>query len=323
MSEPERIFNPSSLVAPRAMAAYAVSACLVVWLVSRLDAAATRQVLASARPGLLFAAAGAICLVPFFASLRWLSVVRTLPGATASLWLALRACMVAGTLNSFLPSKGGDAAKVVYLYRRTGMAAGLGTVAVERMADLFMLGLWSLAGGLVSGEVLGFYAAAFFSGGALAGGLVICALPEKFLSRFPRVNGRFMAFRQVFLDWYRKPGAVAYTVLSALGVWVVTGGSFVLLTLALAPDGDWQRAMYIYPLGVLAGLIPVTISGIGTRDAAFVALLGSSFTREQATLISLSYTILAYWLISVVSAPVAIWELHRLGWRKKPEKGTP
>ena len=68
-------------------------------------------------------------------------------------------------------------------------------------------------------------------------------------------------------------------------------------------------AYAVFPLAILAGLVPVTVSGIGTRDAAFVALLGSQMSSEQATLVGLGYTLFAYWFLSLVSFPVVAWQV--------------
>ena len=55
--------------------------------------------------------------------------------------------------------------------------------------------------------------------------------------------------------------------------------------------------------------VPVTVSGIGTRDAAFVALLSSQMSPEQATLVGIGYTLFAYWFLSLVSFPVVAWQV--------------
>ena len=68
----------------------------------------------------------------------------------------------------------------------------------------------------------------------------------------------------------------------------------------------------IFPLAILAGLVPVTISGIGTRDSAFVLLLSSQLPVEEATLIGIGYTLFAYWFLSIISFPAVAMELNRI-----------
>jgi len=60
---------------------------------------------------------------------------------------------------------------------------------------------------------------------------------------------------------------------------------------------------------VLAGLVPITVGGIGTWDSAFVILLTGHLTTEGATLVALGCTVLAYWLIGLLGVPVALREI--------------
>ena len=74
----------------------------------------------------------------------------------------------------------------------------------------------------------------------------------------------------------------------------------------------------IFPLCVLAGLVPVTLSGIGTRDAAFVQLMTMyGIAREGATMVALGYTVFAYWILSLISLPVIGWQL--LSWYRRAQ----
>jgi len=55
-------------------------------------------------------------------------------------------------------------------------------------------------------------------------------------------------------------------------------------------------------------MIPMTLSGLGTRDAAFIFLFGSFGIAEEAALIvSLFYFLFSYILPSVIGIPFSIY----------------
>ena len=91
--------------------------------------------------------------------------------------------------------------------------------------------------------------------------------------------------------------------------WSLGGFTVYALAQAFGTGLGIGFAYAVFPLAILAGLVPVTVSGIGTRDAAFVALLSSQMSAEQATLVGLGYTLFAYWFLSLVSFPVVAWQV--------------
>jgi uncharacterized protein (TIRG00374 family) len=70
-----------------------------------------------------------------FKSIRWWLFLR--PAGSPSLWLALRATFAGAGLNNVLVANGGDAARVVFITRATGVSSstGLATLALERLFD--------------------------------------------------------------------------------------------------------------------------------------------------------------------------------------------
>jgi len=130
------------------------------------------------------------------------------------------------------------------------------------------------------------------------------------------IRDKLEEFIAVFRVWLRCPGAIVQTVAGSLLVWSLAGLIVCCLVSAFRTDLSWSYAYGVFPLAVLAGLVPITISGIGTRDSAFVMLLGAHMPVEEATLVSLGYTLFAYWILSLLSLPVVAWELIGY-WRRE------
>ena len=151
------------------------------------------------------------------------------------------------------------------------------------------------------------------SGGLLLGGIFSFAVSATFfpIEKLPlpeKYRQKLVSLLDVLKRWIRKPFAVLQTVIASFCTWALAGLSVCFLTCAFHRP-VWGYSFGVFPLAVLAGLIPLTVSGIGTRDSAFIALLSSQMPVEEATFVGLGYTILAYWLISLISLPVVVFEI--------------
>ena len=285
-----------------------VSAGLIIWLLSRIDLAQTSRLLFQADWRWLLFAALLTCALPFTSVYRWLGVLRA-QKTRLPFPVALRAVMMANVLNSFLPSKSGDVAKAVYLREYGGLSRGTGTVILERLVDLAVLGALGLLGLLVDGSLWGLVAGAGLLGGVLVIFLIVTLLPVKKLPLPGKVVHILEDLRSVFRRWLGHPAAIAQTLGGSVLTWSLGGLTVYALAQAFGTGLGLGFAYAIFPLAILAGLVPVTVSGIGTRDAAFVALLSSQMSAEQATLVGIGYTLFAYWFLSLISFPVVAWQV--------------
>ncbi len=297
-----------------------VSAGLIVWLLARIDLAQTADLLADANWGWLLLAALLTCALPFTSVFRWLGVLRA-QDTQLPFFVALRAVMMANVLNSFLPSKSGDVAKAVYLREHGGLSKGTGTVILERLVDLGVLGALGLFGLLVNGTLWGLVAGAGLLGGVLGIFLVVTLLPIEKLPLPDKVAQVLQDLRTVFTRWLSDRAAIIQTLGASVLTWSIGGFTVFALAQAFGTGLGLGFAYAVFPLAILAGLVPVTVSGIGTRDAAFVALLSSQMSAEQATLVGIGYTLFAYWFLSLVSFPVVAWQVVAFLRGERPARG--
>ena len=56
-----------------------------------------------------------------------------------------------------------------------------------------------------------------------------------------------------------------------------------------------------WPASMLTGMLPITISGFGTRDAAFVYLLGESIDNTRLFAGTFLYTVFVYWFLALLA----------------------
>lgn len=191
-------------------------------------------------------------------------------------------CYGAGLFsNLFLPTVvGGDVVRAGLAARALGRrpeAVVFGSVA-DRLIDFASLGLLLAAGALFAGAEItgwagpvgGIFAAVALGAGLLLLPLILRRPLDRWPRRFRRRIGRsLVALRHLS----RRPG----TALIALGLSLSMQSSFIVISAWLghavgahAPLWAW---FMVWPLAKVAGMLPVTLGGLGVRDAALASLL--------------------------------------------------
>jgi glycosyltransferase 2 family protein len=292
-----------------ALLSFFISAGLLTFLITRMDFSKAAQLLRQAQWRWLLLAACLAALIPFTGTCRWLGILRAHGNFNLPITQAWRAVMCSFVFNVFLPSKAGDFSKAVYVrnYGNGGISLGVGSVILERLVDLWMLGLFGVAGGIISSTPWGIFVGVLLMIGSTTVFVVISLckklpLPDSWQTRLAE-------WSHLFLKWARDLGAISMTLFGSFATWCLAGLIVCSLVTSLRSGTQWAYVLAIFPLAILAGLIPVTISGIGTRDSAFVIMLTGRLSTEGATLVSLGYTFLAYWLVGLLGMPILLREI--------------
>jgi uncharacterized membrane protein YbhN (UPF0104 family) len=200
--------------------------------------------------------------------------------------------MAAVALNAALPGRGGDLVRAVFLAdTRAQVPLLLGVVLLERLADVFTLGLLSLLAAILGGVSVATPLAlgAVITSAGLVGALALGhRLPWKaeLLERVGRAARRLPAEREM---------AGLGTAMSLLS-WVVNVALMGACLRAVGLDVGAVAVARATPVAILAGILPVTVGGIGTRDTAMVLLLGSGVDGGQVAAGAFLYTTIALWL---------------------------
>jgi uncharacterized membrane protein YbhN (UPF0104 family) len=291
------------VISPRLRTLLVIATTAVVFLIlsTQVSLPEALRVLGSARPDLLIAATLLTFLFPVFTSLRW-KIILELLGYRISYGLSLRLILASWPVGSITPSKSGDLIRAYYLKDKIPAAVTLGSVLAERAVDVLTLLAFSAAGAAVFRwmEVLWLSTGLFILGVAILILLVLkgdrLPVPTKFQSK---IGDMLRAFRVLARDPRSLLLVVFYTavkwLLSVVQTWICFHALGHPVSLALVSGA--------LPLAVFVGLIPVTISGMGTRDSALVFLCRGHAPAEVTLAVGLLYTLFGYWLLSVVGLP--------------------
>ena len=271
----------------RVLLPFAVSGALLAVLYRRIDPAELGDLFARSDQQTVI-----VCLLSTL-FLLWISAVRyAVLGNTVgrlSRREATRQVLSAATLNLFLPSKLGDLAKGIYLSRGgTPRELAFAVVVLEKGLDLLAVCAWGsiallLAPGVVGGGIA--WGLSLGTAVLVAGGLLLRAAPssaeksaesvgkwQRFASAWPTLRDRLAA----------EPAARRAVLGSSIVLWLLHLLQLWLFLLALGVEIPFVEHAALASLAILAGLAPLTVGGVGTRDGAILVLYAAYLTPAEA-----------------------------------------
>jgi uncharacterized membrane protein YbhN (UPF0104 family) len=256
---------------------------------------------------------------------------------------ANRLILAASVLNLVLPSKMGDIAKAWFM----------SLVVFEKACDMLSLLLWCVFGLLwvkISGAIaldafaLGgwlpeaggeavFWLAFAVVAGSLALGILLLgskAFAGFFFSLAGRmapgkIGSKFVAlsasWNEMHAYFWESKARLAKVVLTSIGIWFLHLLQIWLFILALRATCPFIANLALSPLAILAGLLPLTFAGVGTRDAALVIFYAPYFAAPTGAALGLLCTA-RYILPAVGGLPFAGPYLTAARSMKKPDLRT-
>jgi uncharacterized protein (TIRG00374 family) len=205
--------------------------------------------------------------------------------AAISVGEAVRLNLAASVLNLVLPSKMGDLAKS-WFFRQRGHLPGtlaLALVVFERTCDMLSLLAWCsfgllllhrghalrgpLAAAVIAGMLVGVGVLTFRRLATASFAVAARLAPSRFKPRISQLGESWDAMHTFF--WARK-GRLAWIAVLSLAIWFVNLIQVWFLIRALGERVPVIDSLGLTPLAILAGLLPVTFAGVGTRDIAVV-----------------------------------------------------
>lgn len=206
-------------------------------------------------------------------------------GARLGLGESNRLILVAGVLNLILPSKMGDLAKAWFLKERGHTSAELAfaLVVFEKACDMLSLLLWCVFGLLVypQKDALFWGMTACVTGG-LAGGIALLGsrafatfifkncgrmLPKKPRMKLAKLEE---AWQEMHAFFWRDRARLLLVASTSVFIWFLHLAQIGMFILALRAQAPFPAILALAPLAILAGLLPLTFAGVGTRDAALI-----------------------------------------------------
>jgi uncharacterized protein (TIRG00374 family) len=269
-----------------------------------------------------------LLFVPQILTIAWRWKRLVAPFTPLPLTESMRLVLAGATMNLLLPGKLGDLTKGLFLARKGHVSTplGLGVVVFEKMLDVATLAVFMLTGvalllasGIASAasqhalSLFSLLIAAGLGCAAVAAVGVLYFIPLEKLPGYRHLlqggNGAATGKLQRVLQSSHKTMAILRERGSRRGEIIAL--SFVIWVLHLAQiylffasvnaaplPGDF---LCMIPLAIFVGLVPISLAGFGTRDAALVALLPA--IAPSAVLAAAFYVNLRYILPAIAGLP--------------------
>ncbi len=287
-----------------ALAKVAVSLGILLWFALRLDYAALGRLLADIRPSFLLALAVLNLARVGIAVVRFRLLTDLLqPVPLTELG---KQYLVAAYFNSFLPTAlGGDAVRV-FMLAACGVAKQQGAVliVIERLMGFSALVLLAVVGVLTFPVPRGVELAVFLlaSGFAVAVAAFLLGRPafDGLARRFPVLDRAWRALALLSASHRALAGVFVLSIVFQ----VATISLSFMVAAALGIEVSFTACLALVPLVWILTMAPVSLGGIGVREAAFAFLFGLVGVSTEASLLISLGTFAALLSIAAIGAGV-------------------
>lgn len=254
----------------------------------------------------LAVAVGLMLVAQLFSALRWEAIL----GDPRLTWRYLfRLYLIGNFFSLFLPTSiGGDAVRTTAAARNTAnMGEAISSVLLDRVFGVAALALYLAVGVLTSREMLArtltatqWTLPAWMIAATVAVILVMAAAMASLRSRLHKVQRLAADAWLLMVRFWRAPRVFSVALLLALVVQAIYIAVWTLLAASLGFDLPFALFLFAVPLVSLAAMLPVTFSGLGVREGAWLLLLTPfGLSGADAVTFSLLY-FLAFVAVGVV-----------------------
>ena len=258
--------------------------------------------------------------------IRWRILMRVVD-IDYSLWRSAKVWTIGFFAASVTPAKAGDTLRAFYVREDTGRTFGEAflTVFIDRLWDLMFV----LALGVLSVLIFSRFYMEIPSGWIVLTaslGIAVCVylatqralmrrilkpmfdvlVPKKYKETF---SLNFNTFYDSLALYRRDRGAMVAAFLLTVLVWALVFLLAYYITVLFGIDVDLKYVVLIMPIVTLVELIPISVSGLGTRDATviyFFSVVGIS--SAAAVGFSIGYLFIGTYLTAL--AGFLMWLRH-------------
>lgn len=304
------------------IAAAAVSAALLAWIVWTSNPAKLAQLLAEADKRYIAAALGVSVVSMAFRVLKWKFLVN------APFFTLLPVQLFGMTLSNFTPGKMGEPAKALLLKARTGIpvSKSLPSIVWERILDVIVLLAFAtlfmfsvpLSGNLAVFSYLG---VALFAAAMLAAALIIAkrSVGEKIFSvagRLPFLRKASRDFVDTFYSVSFSRSSLAKSFTATAIPWALDALVLWLIVISLHQNIPYVLLMGVMSVSTIVGVASSLPGGIGSMETV-ASLLLSSLGMPGAIAITavLLFRAATFWFGSAVGALSFLYLSRKLDMR--------
>ena len=241
----------------------------------------------------------------------------------AGLIQCVHAWLVGFVIGIVTPGRIGEFSKAYYLRKTMSMGRGMATIVVDRITDITVLFTLAILGvvtfiyvysGAISLSVMvlliipfmAFLLAAFLF---LTRKDMVRRLARPLFSRLVPVRhkeGMRATFHEFYLgmnDIRNSANLVLISMLLTVLSWLIIIIQYSLIALSLSLSIDYLFLLSVVPIVILLDTLPISFSGLGTREVALIFFLGIIHVPAEA---AISFSILIFLVNYMAFVPVGL-----------------
>jgi hypothetical protein len=280
-----------------------VSLVILAVIYSKIDFPGLIQVFKNCNGWWMVISLGMVVPLTLFTAWRLQQLMPT--GSQLGFGEATRLILAASVLNMVLPSKMGDIAKAYFMKQRGHLdgTLSLSLVVFEKSCDLLSLLLWCVFGLLLYPQkdalfwimtvsvILGLVIGVFLLSSRKFAHLFFLVskkfAPKKLRSKLEKLQTSWGEMHEYF---WRDKGQLLKITTTSIFIWFLHLLQIWFFILALKAWTPFLANLALSPLAILAGLLPLTFAGVGTRDAALILFYQPYFAAPTAAALGLLCT---------------------------------
>lgn len=292
----------------------AVSVAIVLYIYTQIDLANLFKVFQNCDR--LMLAVSLAMVIPITLVTSW-RLQQLVPQRSLGFLEANRLILGASLLNMVLPSKMGDLAKSYFMSERSNLSGSLAlSISIfEKACDLLSLLVWCVFGlflypakdglfwtmtvGVATGLVLGLLLLSYQQFADLFFTIAVKFAPKSLKLKLNKMQAAWGEMHDYFWGDRQQLTLIAST---SIFIWFLHLLQIWLFILALKAIVPFVVSLALSPLSILAGLLPLTFAGIGTRDAAIIYFYQDYFNEATGAALGLLCTS-RYFIPALIGLP--------------------
>lgn len=303
-----------------------IGLALLALLLYRLDLEQVALLLRQADAVLVLIAVGLTVPLIWLKTVRW-QIILAAQGVRYGGWSAFLAYFGSLFVGFLTPGRLGEFVKAFHVQRECNVALpqAFSSVLADRLFDLFaLLAIGALAVLSLSAPGSSAIAAVVALAAIVVVPLALFLNPTVFgfFQKRLGVRGKLGAWLFGPDGWLTEihnslrsltPAALLLSMLLTAFAYGVFFGQNYLLALALGLDVRFATTTFAVALGSLITLLPISISGLGTREAVMIAYLGTAGISSEA---ALGFSLLVFFTFYVCGGLIGFvaWLIKPIPW---------
>ncbi|MBU4301060.1 MAG: lysylphosphatidylglycerol synthase transmembrane domain-containing protein [Nanoarchaeota archaeon] len=300
---------------PGRIMAFVVGAAILAYLFSKIEFIKIKEAALSLNPVYVLGFFIILTITVILKGLKW-RMSLGLFGIRTSIVSAIETWLIGFSVGAATPGRVGDFVKIAYLDEKKSKS--IGAVFLDRITDVFAVLFFAFIGFAAFGEPFGvtkplvaLAAAAIIACAVIAkkyyrrisGVLLRHFVPEKYRTYLKSGASDFIESARSALKL--KARIIFVLILSAL-IWMFSVIQALMIAKSLEISISYFSLLFIMSVVALVELIPVTVAGLGTREATIVFLMSFiGIESEKAIVFSLLNFFFGYFVLA--SAGYLFW----------------